>query len=424
MKNILHKLHLILQDDVLRKRVLFTLGALLAFRLLANIPLPFVDTNQLAALLGANDFLAILNVFSGGGLTSLSIVMLGVSPFITASIIMQLLTFMFPKVKAMYQEEGESGRKKMTQYSRLMTVPLAIIQGFGFIGLLKSQGVLLPLTSLDVAILLVIAVAGSMLLTWIGELVSEFGVGNGVSLIIFAGIVAAIPTQASRLFFSFTPEVIPTYVAGLVVALIVIYAVVVITEAERPIPVTYAKQVRGNNTYGGQSTYLPIRLNQAGVIPIIFAISILLFPNMIIQFLGRYNLTGIWETLLNVLNTIITNQWIYGILYFVLVFAFTYFYTAVTFDPEKIAENLQKGGAFIPGVRPGKSTVDHLAHIATRLTLFSALFLSVIAVLPFVIQAVTKNQSIAIGGTALLIVVSVVIELIKKLDAQVSMREY
>ncbi len=252
---------------------------------------------------------------------------------------------------------------------------------------------------------------------------SEFGVGNGVSLIIFAGIVAALPQAASRLWLTFDPSQLATYIIGLLIGLIVTYAVVIITEAERPIPVTYAKQVRGMKSSGGQSTYLPLRLNQAGVIPIIFALSIILFPQMILSFTVNLGIDSI-TAVSNFLLAALANQWVYAGLYFVLVFGFTYFYTAVTFDPDKIAENLQKGGAFIPGVRPGQSTVDFLANITTRLTLFGATFLGLIAILPLIMQLLTKNQSLALGGTALLIVVSVVIDLIKKMDAQVSMREY
>ena len=423
MKKILHKIKLIFEDPILRKRVLFTLGALLVFRLFANIPLPGVNTALLENFLAGNDILGLLNVFSGGGLTQMSIIMLGVSPYITASIIMQLATIMSPKVKAMYQEEGEAGKRKMTQYSRMLTVPLAVIQAFGFISLLQSQNILGDIAGLAFVTILIVSVGGSLLLTWIGELVSEFGIGNGVSLIIFAGIVSSLPSVVTRFFYTYDVAQIPTYVIGAIVALIVIYAVVVITEAERPIPVTYAKQVRGMKTMGGQSTYLPIRLNQAGVIPIIFALSILLFPQMILSFAAKLDISSV-QGVANFLLVQLQNQWIYAGLYFVLVFFFTYFYTAVTFDPTKIAENLQKGGAFIPGVRPGKSTVDHLANITTRLTLFGATYLGIIAILPIIMQVLTKNQSLMVGGTALLIVVSVVIDLVKKLDAQVSMREY
>ncbi|MBX4210765.1 preprotein translocase subunit SecY, partial [Candidatus Parcubacteria bacterium] len=251
----------------------------------------------------------------------------------------------------------------------------------------------------------------------------EFGIGNGVSLLIFSGIVAALPSTLNQFRFTFDVSQIPVYLAFLIGALIVIYGVVVITEAERPIPVTYAKRVRGMKVYGGVSTYLPLRLNQAGVIPIIFALSILLFPQMIFNFLTRVN-NAVVAKISSVGLSILNNQWLYAVLYFLLVFIFTYFYTAVTFDPDSIATNLQKSGAFIPGVRPGQSTSAHIAKILTRLTLVGALFLGLIAVLPLLMRAFTGNNTLAIGGTGLLIVVSVVIDLIKKVDAQVSIREY
>ena len=279
------------------------------------------------------------------------------------------------------------------------------------------------LATFEFATILIIAVAGSMLLTWIGELVTEFGAGNGVSLIIFAGIVAALPGQISIFYQTFDVSQLAVYIIGVLIALFVTYAIVVINEAERPVPVTYAKQIRGMKNYGGQSTYLPIRLNQAGVIPIIFAISIILFPQMILTFATRLDI----PTVQNVANWVLLqmqNQWIYAGLYFLLVFFFTYFYTAVTYDPQKISENLQKSGAFVPGVRPGKSTEEYLGNMATRLTLFGATFLGLVAVLPIIMQVLTNNQSLAVGGTALLIVVSVVVDLVKKLDAQVTMREY
>jgi preprotein translocase subunit SecY len=423
MKKILHKIKLIFEDSNLRKRVFFTLGALLIYRLLANIPLPGVNADQLAALLSGNDFLGLLNVFSGGGLAQMSIIMLGVSPFITASIIMQLAPIMSSRIKAMQQDEGEVGRKKLAQFSRYLTVPLAVIQGFGFIGLLQSQGVLADLATFDFTLILVIAVAGSMLLTWIGELVTEYGVGNGVSLIIFAGIVAALPGQIGIFYQTFDVSQIAVYIIGVLIAIFVTYAIVVINEAERPVPITYAKQARGMKSYGGQATYLPIRLNQAGVIPIIFAISIILFPQMVLSFATRLDIPTV-QNVANFLLTAMQNQWIYATIYFLLVFFFTYFYTAVTFDPEKIAENLQKGGAFIPGVRPGQPTVKYLGDMTTRLTLFGAFFLGLIAVLPIIMQVLTNNQSLAVGGTALLIVVAVIVDLLKKMDAQVSMREY
>lgn len=423
MTKFFEKLRLIFGDETLRRRILFALGLLVITRVLALIPIPGIDPSRLESLLSGSEFLNLLNLFSGGGLSNLSIVMLGVGPYITGSIIMQLMTVMFPKLKAMSQEEGEAGRKRFANYSRMLTVPLAIIQGYAFLKLLQGQGVLpiLPLETL--ALDIVIIVAGSMLLMWIGELITEFGIGNGVSLIIFAGIVSTLPAQVSQLIFTYDPSQLPIYLMSAVVGLLVIWGVVVVTEAERPIPITYAKQVRGGRTYGGLSTYLPLRINQAGVIPVIFAMSILLFPRMIFQFLAQSAQGFVAEYSSKALD-LLANNTFYTSAYFVLVVLFTYFYTAVTFDPDSVSTNLQKSGAFIPGVRPGLSTADYISKVLTRLTLVGALFLGVIAILPLILRSLTGNQSIAIGGTALLIVVSVVIDLIKKIDAQVSAKEY
>jgi len=417
------KLKLIVKDKTLRNRILFVAGALVLFRVLANIPIPGIDAAALTNFFSNNQFLGLLNIFSGGGLSNLSIIMLGVAPYITASIIMQLLTIMWPKLKAMYQEEGEAGRRKFSQYSRLISVPLAIVQAFGFLVLLQRNAVLPSLVGFDLVTNIIVITAGSVLLMWIGELMSEFGIGNGVSLIIFAGIVAGLPTTIRQLLFTFTPDQVPLYIGFLVVAVLIILGVVVVTEAERPIPITYARQVRGNKVYGGVSTYLPLRVNQAGVIPIIFALSILLFPQMIVNFLVNVN-SDVIATISSFILRILNNPWFYSILYFVLVFMFTYFYTAITFDPQTISRNLQRSGAFVPGVRPGRSTAEYLNKVITRLTLFGALFLGVIAVLPLIMQGITGIVAFTIGGTALLIVVSVVIDLIKKIDAQVIMREY
>jgi len=423
MQNFLTKTKLVIQDKTLRRRILFTLAILALFRLLTVIPIPGIDLARLEAFFSGNQFLGLLNIFSGGGLSNLSIMMLGVGPYITGSIIMQLLTIMSPKLKALYHEEGEAGRKRFAQYSRILTVPLALVQSFGFLLLLERQGVVGALLPFDLLVNVMVITAGSILLMWLGELISEFGIGNGVSLIIFAGIVAQIPTSLSQLVFTFDPAQIPIYLGFLVVALLVIVGVVVVTEAERPVPVTYAKRVRGMKMYGGLSTYLPLRINQGGVIPIIFALSILLFPQMIFTFLQ-----GVSNPIINSVSTfvlgLLAQVWVYALLYFILVVLFTYFYTAVTFDPESIATNLQKNGAFIPGVRPGGSTTEYLAKIVTRITLVGALFLGTIAVLPLAMRAFTGISALAIGGTALLIVVSVALDLIKKVDAQISMREY
>jgi len=417
------KIRLIAKDATLRNRILFVLGALLVFRLLAAIPIPGVDHNALAQFFGGNQFFGLLNLFSGGGLSGLSIVMLGVGPYITASIIMQLVTMISPKLKALYHEEGEAGRRRFSQYSRMIGVPLAVIQGLGFLLLLANQGIIPQLTGLSLATNLIVITAGSVLLMWIGELITEFGIGNGVSMLIFSGIVAGLPTAIQQIIFTFSPDQIPAYIAFVFVALVIIFGVVVITEAERPIPVTYAKQARGGKTTGGSSTYLPLRLNQAGVIPIIFALSILLLPQMAANFLAVVD-NGTVQMIVRWLNAFVANQVAYGVTYFVFVFLFTYFYTAVTFDPDAMAKNLQKSGAFIPGVRPGESTAKHIGSIISRITLVGATFLGLIAVLPIVVQGLSGINSLTIGGTALLIAVSVIIDLIKKIDAQLVMREY
>lgn len=418
-----NKLRLVMKDGTLRKRLLFVVFALIVFRMLAAIPIPGIDIIQLENFFANNQFLGLLNIFSGGGLANLSIVMLGVGPYITASIIMQLLTIMSPKLKALYQEEGEAGRKRFSQYSRLITIPLALVQGFSFYILLQRQGIIVDVDLFTTITNVTVIAAGSILLMWIGELISEFGIGNGVSLIIFAGIVASLPTTISQLIFSFDIAQLPLYLGFVLVGILITAGVVVVTEAERPIPITYARRVRGMKVYGGISTYLPIRVNQAGVIPIIFALSILLFPQMVFSFLANLNIAFI-SSISSAIVTGLSNQLVYGIIYFLLVFLFTYFYTAVTFDPDNISKNLQKSGAFIPGVRPGNMTSGYIAKILTRLTLVGALFLGSIAVLPLGMQAITGITALAIGGTALLIAVSVVLDLVKKVDAQIAMREY
>ena len=423
MENFLDKIKLIWTDTILRKRVLFVIFALVVFRFFAAIPIPGIDTLELSRFLTNNQFFGILNIFSGGGLSNLSIIMLGVGPYITSSIIMQLLTIMVPALKRIYHEEGEAGRKKFTQYSRLLTVPLAAIQGFSLLAILESQKILVNLTPFDRVTNLIIIVSGSMLLMWLGELMSEFGIGNGVSLIIFAGIVSRIPAEVSQLIFTFDVSQIPLFLLFIAAGALVIAGVVVVTEAERPIPVTYAKRVRGMKMYGGGSTYLPLRVNQAGVIPIIFALSILLFPQMIGNFLASSS-NSILLSISKILVSFSQTSLLYAVLYFILVFLFTYFYTAVTFDPEALATNLQKNGAFIPGIRPGLSTSQYISKVLSRITLLGAVFLGFIAVLPLIVQSLTNITAIALGGTALLIVVSVVLDLVKKVDAQISMREY
>jgi len=423
MEKILGKLKIVFSDKTLRNRILFVLGALVFFRLLSSIPIPGINEIKLQNFINNNQFVGVLNMFSGGGLSNLSIMMLGVGPYITASIIMQLLTLMSPRLKAMYQEEGDIGRKKFSQYSRVLSVPLATIQGLGLLVLLKKQGIIADLTLIQTMTNLSVVVAGSVFIMWIGELISEFGIGNGVSMIIFAGIVANLPKEISQLIFNFSVVNLPMYLLFLALGILIVAGVVFVTEAERPISVTYAKQVRGDHVAGGTQTYIPIRINQAGVIPIIFALSILMFPKLVGTFL-QTSANTVLQHISNGLLWFSNNAWLYAICYFLFVFIFTYFYTAVTFDPNQLSTNLQKNGAFVPGIRPGDATRDYISKILTRTTTMGAVFLGLIAVFPLVIKSITGISAIAVGGTALLIVVSVVIDLIKKVEAQISMREY
>lgn len=419
----LEKLTQIYKVRELRNKILFILVMLVVFRIAANVPLPGVNVEQLRRLFEGNQLLGMLNVFSGGGLSNISIVMLGVGPYITASIIMQLMTMIIPRIEQMYKEEGEAGRQKFNMWTRWFTVPLAALQTFSMITLLRSQGVLEVTSSLDIAVIVMIATAGTVFLMWLGELITEKGIGNGVSLIIFAGIVSGLPTGASQMIATFDSTQIFTYAILLAVLLITIAGVVMVTEGQRNIPVSYAKRIRGDKTFGGVQSHLPLRVNQAGVIPIIFAMSIMLFPGMIASFLMRVSNVTVAH-IATLVNNLFQNQWFYGIMYFVLVAAFTYFYTAVVFDPNKISENLQKQGGYVPGIRPGKTTADFLYKIMNRITLTGAIFLGSIAVLPFIISGITNIQSMQIGGTSLLIVVSVVIETIKQIESQLVMRDY
>lgn len=407
----------------IRNKIFFILALLIVFRVAAAIPIPGVDSERLRAFFQNNQLFGLISAFTGGGLDAFSIVMLGLGPYITGSIIMQLLTMIFPRLEQMYKYEGEAGRQKFNQYSRMLTVPLAMIQGYAFMTLLARQGVLNALTPFGWINALVVIAAGSVFLMWLGELISEKNIGNGVSLLIFAGIVASLPTSIRQSLIAYTPDKLFTYVAFIAIAVIVIAGVVYLTEAQRNIPINYARRVRGSRVFGGVSTYLPMRVNNAGVMPIIFALSILLFPGMIASFLTTAKtawLAGIGRFF----SEIVQNGWIYGIAYFVLVVVFTYFYTAVTFDPKSISENIQKQGGYIPGIRPGTATAQFLTHLLNRVTLVGALFLGLIAVLPQVVQGATGITTLTVGGTSILIVVSVALETMKALDGQLSMYEY
>ena len=423
MNSFFRKLSTIVTEKSLRNKVLFVVAVFFVFRLLAAIPVPGVDIARLNQFLSSNQFLGLFNVLSGGGLSTFSIVMLGVGPYITASIIMQVLSMMSPSLKELMQESGEAGRRTFNQYIRLITVPIAALQGFSFIKYLQSQGAIGALSGGALASNIVIIVAGSMLLLWLAELINEFGIGNGTSLIIMGGILAQIPPKVSQFLFTLTPDQIPVVRLYIAIGLLVIAGVVYIYEAERPVKVTYARAVRGIRTLGGNESYLPLRLTQTGVMPIIFASSLLLFP----QFLAGFFATSTHPALVSIshgLTSFLQNTVLYSIVYFVLVVFFTYFYTAVTFDPKQIASNLQKNGAFVPGIRPGDATNNYLATIVTRITLVGSLFLGIVAVLPLVVRSTTGITAFAIGGTSLLIVVSVVIDLIRRVDAQAAMSEY
>ena len=418
------KLLLLFKIRELRNKIIFVLFLLSIFRLASTIPVPGVDVERLRSFFAGNQFLGLLNLFSGGALSNLSIIMLGVGPYITSSIIMQLLTMIFPAFKEMYHEAGEQGRQKFNQYSRMLTVPLAIVQAFSFIKLLQSNQIILQISQFQMLTNILLITAGTGFIMWIGELISEKGIGNGISLIIFAGIVAKIPEVLRQAILTFDVSQIPMLVSFVAMTIAVIAGVVMITEAQRNIPVSYAKKIRGNRVYGGATTYLPLRINQAGVIPIIFALSIMLFPGMISSFLSATSIAWLSNFAASV-SGIFQNQLFYGILYFILVVIFTFFYTAITFDPKAISENIQKQGGFITGIRPGKSTADFLYYILNRITLAGALFLGLIAVMPFLVQwGMGLSTTMTIGGTALLIAVSVVLETSKQIDSQLVMRDY
>ena len=408
----------------LRNKILFVLGVFVVFRIMANIPVPGISSEKMKDFFEGAQIFGLLDLFTGGALDNLSIVMLGLGPYITATIIIQLLTMIFPALEKLYKEEGEEGKKKINQYGRIFAVPLGLLQGYGMLILLQRQGIIESL-SFEIMITSIITVtAGTVLLMWLGELITEKGIGNGVSLLIFAGIIAVVPTQIRQLILTWDSANLIAYLFFFAMALLIIAAVVLINEGRRNIPVSYAKRVRGTKMYGGSSTYLPLNINPAGVIPIIFAMSIMLFPGMIANFLGTSQ--GFIGTAARTIGDLFDNIWFYSVLYFLLVVLFTYFYTAVTFDPKAIANNLQKMGGFVPGIRPGESTANFMYYILNRVLLVGALFLGGIAIAPSIIGSITGIQvfQFLVGGTALLIVVSVVLETMRQINAQLQMREY
>ncbi len=408
----------------LRMRIFYTVLILIATRLVVHTPMPGVNLDALQQVFASNQFLGMVDIFSGGSLNQFSIALMGVAPYINAAIIMQLMTMALPSVEALYKE-GEYGRRKINQYTRYLTVPLAMLQAYGMITLLQRSdiNILGDIGVLRLVAMLLIVTVGTMVLMWLGELISEYGVGNGISLIIFIGIVSRLPQGLGGTVALFDLSKFFNIVIFALLALVTIYFVVYITEGQRNIPIAYAGRGGANRLFGGQTSHLPMRVNQAGVIPIIFALSLLLFPGLIASFFAQARTE--WIALAaEATQKLFQNQVFYGILYFLLVVGFTYFYTWVVFKPDNVAENIQKAGGFIPGIRPGRQTVEFLSYVSNRVTLAGAIFLGLIAVLPVIVQGATGITTLSVGGTGLLIVVSVALETMRQVRAQLIMKQY
>lgn len=419
----LEKVKQIFKIKELRNKIFFILAILVIYRLAANVPIPGVDTSQLKAFFEGNQLLGMLDMFSGGGLKNISIVMLGVGPYITASIVMQVMTMIFPKLEQLQKEEGEAGRQKYNSWTRYLTVPFAILQVFAMISLFRSQGIIGNLAPMNYVTIIVTATAGTIFLMWLGELITEKGLGNGVSLLIFAGIVSALPSSIQQLLATWDSSMVLTYFSFLVISIATVAGIVVVNEGQRDIPVSFARRTRAGTASGATKSTLPLRVNQAGVIPIIFAMSIMIFPGMISGLLAQVDHVAVKGAAEWVAN-LFANQTFYGVAYFILVVAFTFFYTSVTFDPKNIAESLQRQGGFVPGIRPGTPTMEYLNYVVNRVTTSGALFLGLVAVLPFIVQGISGMKTLTVGGTGVLIVVSVVIETMKQIESQLVMRDY
>ena len=423
MNRIVSTIQAIYHNRELRKKFLFTALVFTVFRFFAHIPVPAVDVSRLQALFSSNQFLGVLDIFSGGTLANFSIMAIGINPYITASIILQLATMVYPSLKEL-QKEGEAGREKINQYTRFLSVPLAVVQSISVLALLNSQQLLLAQDPLSIAAMITTMVAGAMMLMWLGELVTLYGIGNGISMVLFAGIVSRLPVSFVQAFSVSSSEQYLTMGIFALLFLFVIASMVVVNEAVRKVQVQYAKRVRGSRMYGGQSTHLPLKVNQSGVLPIIFAVSIMLAPSFIGRLLassGKEQLVSVGQWLqLHFAQTSAT----YNIVYFLIVFAFTYFSTMIFFNTEDLSDELKKSGAFVPGIRPGKPTQQFLNYVITRITFVGALFLGMIAVLPGVIQAWSGISSLAIGGTSMLIVVSVVLETAKQVESHLVGQNY
>lgn len=423
MNNLLAPLRALIKIKDLRKRLIFTALVIAVFRLVAHIPAPGINLAALKSMFDSSAFLSLLDVFSGGTLGNFSIMALGLNPYINASIIFQMLGMVIPKLEAL-QKEGDYGRQKINQYTRLLTIPLCFLQGIALIFLLGKQGLTTTADPLQLASIVFTLAAGTALLIWLGEQLNDYGLGNGISMIIFVGIVCRIPINVIQTLSTMDQTKIFTYLIFLFFALAAIYAIVRVGEAVREIPIQSARRGGASSYNAVSSSHLPLRLNQAGVIPIIFAVSFMLIPNMLSRVLAGVRQPSLASIASSIGNFLSPNSVPYNALYFVLVVAFTYFYTAVVFNPEKIAKDLRSSGSFIPGIRPGPNTVDYLNFVLSRITLVGASFLGLVAILPSIISGVTGISSLAIGGTSVLIVVSVVLEILKTVNSQLYMYSY
>lgn len=423
MNRLQHFLKTVVSNKELRKKLLFTAGIFFVFRLLAHIPVPSVDVIQLRTLFASSQFLSLLNIFSGGTLANFSVVAVGINPYITASIVMQLAAMLIPQLKEM-QKDGEQGRERVNQYTRLLAVPLAVVQSISVLMLLRSQNLLQTSDPLSLVGLIVTLVAGAMIVMWLGELIGLYGLGNGISMILLGGILSQLPQAAGQVISLASSDQVLTLAVFLGVFLAVIGFIIYMTEAIRKVPIQYAKRVRGSKTYGGQMSHLPIKVNVAGVLPIIFAVTLMLVPS----FIARLLLTAPQSWMANLGRNLTIwfqpTSLVYMIVYFLIVFSFTYFSALIFFNAEDISSELKKSGAFVPGVRPGGPTKKFLEFVVTRITLAGATFLGFVAILPSIAQSLTNIQSLAIGGTGVLIVVSVILETAKQAESMVVEQNY
>lgn len=423
MESVINIFRRSVQDPEIRRKIVVIACLLVVYRFFAHIPVAGVNLSQIKSLFEQNQLLGLLDIFSGGTLANFSLMALGLGPYIYASIVLQLLTVVYPKLEQL-SKEGEFGRQKINQYTRYLTLPLAIVQSVGMYAFLRSQNIMTDLSPLSLVAFVATMTGGTMFILWIGELISELHLGNGISFLIFAGIVGNLPAVLGRSISALTSQDVINYGVFIILAVVVIASIVFVNEAIRKVPIYYAKRVKGSKSYGGQSTHLPLRINQAGVIPIIFAVSIVLLPSLVSNYLVASSHKALSALGAFLATNFSPTSFGYNATYFILVVAFTYFYTAVIFNPQKISEEIQKQGGFIPGIRPGKPTASYLNTIITKITLVGALFLGSIAVLPSIVNVFVGIQNLLIGGTSILIVVSVVLEIIRILDVQLTQRNY